>query len=107
MKRRSDRIWATLLGSLLAIPYFLSFLVVPGSASAQARLEVTREKDKTVYTIGSGPQAAQEEALEKERAWEMLKNMRIDADRRKSQPHTQEQDGASRSGQPAESPKTE
>jgi hypothetical protein len=48
-------------------------------------LEVTRDKDKTVYSIGSSEKRNNEkteEEKDKERAWEMLKNMNNIIDKR-------------------------
>jgi hypothetical protein len=51
-------------------------LVLPvlGETREEEALSVTRDKDKTVYTIGG---TKQEEDPDKERAWEMLKDIRI------------------------------
>ncbi len=49
---------------------------------AQAPITVERDKDKTVYTIGSNSQIKQEEAAEREKAWEMLKNTGVVVDER-------------------------
>ena len=41
-------------------------------------MEITKDKDKTTYTIGSSEEKKDgmtEEERDKERAWEMLKNM--------------------------------
>ena len=46
--------------------------------------EVTRDKDKTTYSIGSSEQRKNEkteEEKDKERAWDMLKNMNIIIDK--------------------------
>ena len=49
-------------------------LPVSGETQEEEALSVTRDKDKTVYTIGG---TKQEEDPDKERAWEMLKDLRI------------------------------
>jgi len=49
-------------------------LPVRGETQEEEALTVTRDKDKTVYTIGG---TKQEEDPDKERAWEMLKDIRI------------------------------
>ena len=49
---------------------------------AQTPITVERDKDKTVYTIGSNSQIKQEEAAEREKAWEMLKNSGVVVDER-------------------------
>jgi hypothetical protein len=64
------------------IGYFASLLftcfvwITPLSAASSddETITVTRDKDKTVYTIGSGKQ---QEDPEKEKAWEMLKDLNI------------------------------
>lgn len=44
-------------------------------ARAEESLDIKKEKDRTVYTIGSSPEQKDED---KDKAWEMLKNIRID-----------------------------
>jgi len=44
-------------------------------AHAEESLDIKKEKDSTVYTIGSSPEQKDED---KDKAWEMLKNIRID-----------------------------
>lgn len=44
-------------------------------ACAEEQLDIKKEKDRTVYTIGSSPEQKDED---KDKAWEMLKNIRID-----------------------------
>jgi hypothetical protein len=47
---------------------------VLGETQEEEALSVTRDRDRTVYTIG---ETKQEEDPDKERAWEMLKDIRI------------------------------
>lgn len=44
-------------------------------ARAEESLDIKKEKDRTVYTIGSSPEQKDED---KDKAWEMLKNILID-----------------------------
>jgi hypothetical protein len=53
---------------------------------AQDEISVSRDKDKTVYTIESGDENRQEQAKEKDRAWDMLNNMPIIIDKRQGRP---------------------
>jgi hypothetical protein len=54
-------------------------------SQAQSRLEITKDNDKTVYSIESNrQQAIQEEKEDKNRAWEMLKSTGIIIDKRKA-----------------------
>lgn len=49
-------------------------------------LKVTKDKDGTTYTVGSGEsreKAIEEEERDKQRAWDMLKNSNIIIDKRK------------------------
>ena len=66
---------------LLVITLALS--LSPALAHGQSRLDITKDKDKTVYTVRSGSRGSEDEALEKERTWEMLKNVRIHNDGKK------------------------
>ena len=45
-----------------------------GASSEEEAVTVTRDKEKTVYTIGSGKQ---QEDPDKEKAWEMLRDLNI------------------------------
>ena len=48
------------------------------SESGQEELNVTRDEEKTVYTIGSSqPDKKDQAAEDKENSWEMLKNMNL------------------------------
>ena len=49
------------------------------------KIDVKRDQDKTVYTIGQDDQNRREEEKERDRAWEMLKNMWI-RNQKKGQP---------------------
>jgi len=45
-------------------------------ARAEESLDIKKEEDRTVYTIGSSPEQKDED---KDKAWDMLKNILIDA----------------------------
>jgi hypothetical protein len=51
---------------------------------AQSKLEITRDKDKTIYSIESSKQSNQEEKDDKDKTWEMLKNSGVIINKRKS-----------------------
>ncbi len=74
----------TSLPVILAILLAASLLLVPWPSSAETREEMTvvRDKEKTVYTIGSNGENKKEEEKDREKSWEMLKNMNIIIDRR-------------------------
>ena len=58
---------------------------VPHTVISKDALEVTRDKDKTTYSIGPSEKRNSEkteEEKDKERAWDMLKNMNIIIDKR-------------------------
>jgi hypothetical protein len=68
---RPDLWLRTCLGVL-----FIMALPLSGLA-ADDQISVKRDQDKTVYTIGPDTQNRQEEEKERDKAWDMLKNMRI------------------------------
>lgn len=55
----------------------------PRPLLAQTQISLERDKEKTVYTIGSNNQVRQEEAAERDKTWDMLKNMGVVLDQRK------------------------
>ena len=71
MLRRSIAMFSS-TGILL---FFVS--VLPSSVLAQDDITLKRDKDKTVYTIDSSDEPGQEAARDRERAWDMLRNMGI------------------------------
>ncbi len=76
----------------------LCLFFAPGHPSilyAGSELTITSDKDKTTYTIGSDESGKKEDEKEKERAWDMLKNMHIDAEKQR---RDQRQSPPSRSG---------
>jgi hypothetical protein len=52
---------------------------------AKDTLDITRDEEKTVYSIGSSDEKRREEAKDKEKAWDMLKNMGVIVDKRQGQ----------------------
>jgi hypothetical protein len=56
-------------------------LFLPPPLLAQDVIDVQRDQDKTVYTIGPDNRTEQED--QEDKAWEMLKNMGIVVDQRK------------------------
>ena len=67
-------------------------------------LDTQRDKDKTVYSIGSNKTKRDEEVKDKERSWDMLKNMGIVIDERQDKPshnkHPQSQTNQNQQTQP-------
>lgn len=68
----------------ISVPLFLvcgprSFLI------AQDDISVSRDKDKTVYSIDSNDDNRQQQERERDKAWDMLKNMPIIIDGRQGQ----------------------
>jgi hypothetical protein len=53
---------------------------------AQDDISVRRDKDKTVYTIEGGDQNRQLQERERDRAWDMLRNMPVIIDGRQGKP---------------------
>jgi len=67
--------WHSLLYLCMIIFFLLSLLHSAVLAYDKEELEVKRDKDKTVYTIGSEEDQKKDE--DKANAWEMLKNKNI------------------------------
>jgi hypothetical protein len=66
-----------------ALFFFMTGFLAP--VISKDGLEVTRDKDKTTYSIGSSEKRDNEkteEEKDKERAWDMLKNMNNVIDKR-------------------------
>lgn len=63
--------------------YLLSGLQPP--LFAQDDISVRREKDKTVYSIDDNDENRQQQEREKDKAWDMLKNMPIVINGRQNQ----------------------
>jgi hypothetical protein len=55
-------------------------------AFADDQIDVKRDRDKTVYTIGQNSQSRRKEQDERDKAWDMLRNIGIGVDRREGQP---------------------
>lgn len=58
----------------------------PSPLLAKEELTVTRDNEKTVYSIGSSDKTRQEDKEERDRAWEMLNHMPIMLDNRQGGP---------------------
>jgi hypothetical protein len=67
----------------------LSLLVISGrhsSAFAEDDISVTRDNDKTVYSIDDGDEARRQQERDRNQAIDMLKNMPVIIDGRRGQP---------------------
>jgi hypothetical protein len=67
----------------------LSLLVISGvhsSAFAEDDISVTRDDDKTVYSIDDGDEARRQQERDRNQAIDMLKNMPVITDGRRGQP---------------------
>jgi hypothetical protein len=65
---------------------FLMLSSVLFVAFGKEPIDVQKDNDKTVYTIGSGKEQKDEYQEDKKNAWDMLKNMNIILDDRKTAP---------------------
>ena len=70
-----------LMGGLLL--FLASGLQAPLFAAGD--LDVKRDDEKTVYTIGPSERGRREEDMQKDRAWDMLRNMGVIMDKRQGQ----------------------
>ena len=61
-------------------------LGMQSTVSAQDDISVRRDKDKTVYTIDSEDENKKLQERERERAWDMLRNMPVIIDGRQGKP---------------------
>jgi hypothetical protein len=59
---------------------------LPLHLSAKEQLSVTRDSEKTVYSIESSDRTKREDAEERDRAWDMLNHMPIILDNRQNVP---------------------
>ncbi|HVN24753.1 MAG TPA: hypothetical protein VMT71_12335 [Syntrophorhabdales bacterium] len=76
---------------MLILIFLLSLLFLSSSGwhsplAAQDTIKVEQDKDKTVYTIGSDNSNRDAQERDKERAWDMLRNMPVMIDGRGVQP---------------------
>jgi len=60
--------------------------IVGASDEKDNALDTKRDRDKTVHSIDSNKTKRYEEAKDKERSWDMLKNLGIVIDERKGKP---------------------
>ncbi len=65
-------------GSTLA----LLLLGVTAPRPGDGAIGVTRDKDRTVYSVGSKSQGTEEESIDREKVWDMLRNLGIIINRR-------------------------
>jgi hypothetical protein len=56
------------------------------SRCAQDEIRVSREKDKTVYSIDSSDENRLQQERERDKAWDMLRNMPVIIDKRQVNP---------------------
>jgi hypothetical protein len=87
---KADARWAEKLKGCMPILCISMLFVVasgpqPPSLGAQGEISVSREKDKTVYSIDSSDENRVREERERDKAWDMLRNMPVFIDKR--QPH--------------------
>jgi hypothetical protein len=74
---------------LLVLSISLLLFLISGpqlSLSAQDEISVSRDKDKTVYSIDSNDENRLQQEKERDRAWDMLRNMPVIIDGRQVQP---------------------
>jgi hypothetical protein len=57
---------------------------LPSPLLAKEQLDVTQDKDKTVYSIGSSDATRREDVEDRERAWDMLRHMPVIMDNRQN-----------------------
>ena len=73
--------------SILLMGALLLFLAwgLQAPLFAAGDLDVKRDDEKTVYTIGPSERGRREEDMQKDRAWDMLRNMGVIMDKRQGQ----------------------
>ena len=81
------RVLLRLHTSILAVTatLLLPLAGIPAALLAKDQLSVTRDKDKTIYSIDSSERTRQEDLEERERAWDMLRHMPVIIDKRQNQ----------------------
>jgi hypothetical protein len=65
---------------------FLTLTMLCPPLFAGDELDIKKDKDKTVYTIGSSDDNRKEEAKERDKAWDMLNKMPVIIDKRQVPP---------------------
>jgi hypothetical protein len=73
----------------LALGVSMLLLLVSGPRSsvyAKDEISVSREKDKTVYSIDSSDENRLQQERERDKAWDMLRNMPVIIDKRQVNP---------------------
>ncbi len=72
--------------SLFILGFLLTLVpAVPTTLFGKEQLDVTRDKDKTVYSIDSSERTRQDYREDRDRAWDMLNHMPIILDNRQNQ----------------------
>ena len=87
--KTNGRRMANLKRSMLIFSISLLLFVVSGpqlSLSAQDEITVSRDKDKTVYSIDSNDENRLQQENERDKAWDMLRNMPVIIDQRQVHP---------------------
>ena len=75
--------------SMLILCISMLLFLVSGpqpSRCAQDEIRVSREKDKTVYSIDSSDENRLQQERERDKAWDMLRNMPVIIDKRQVNP---------------------
>lgn len=89
---------------LLGVSILLFLVYGPRSyLYAKDEISVSREKDKTVYSIDSNDESRLQQEKERDKAWDMLRNMPVIINKRQGQPKPVQpaQPAASQPVQPA------
>jgi hypothetical protein len=84
-KCKRDRPGAYTLTFWISGILFVLLSALPTTLPAKEQLSVTRDKDKTVYSIDSSERTRREDMEDRERAWEMLNHMPVILDNRQNQ----------------------
>lgn len=82
--RMSNYLAASLKSHILTLCISILLLLLSGLPAlllATDEISVTREKEKTIYTIDSGDENRLEQERERDKAWDMLKNMPVVIDK--------------------------
>jgi hypothetical protein len=80
---------ANLKRCMLVLCVSVLLLLVSGPRSpvyAKDEISVSREKDKTVYSIDSSDENRLQQERERDKAWDMLRNMPVIIDKRQINP---------------------
>ena len=86
--RTNDHTVENLRRYMLVLCISILLLLVSGprpSRCAQGDISVSREKDKTVYSIDSNDESRLQQERERDKVWDMLRNMPVIIDGRQNQ----------------------